>query len=68
METLEVSVTVEQSLHRALLDLAQKTWDLHGIVIRSIEFGWTDVSKVDQPQFIVFEVETEMTSKPGKRQ
>ena len=66
MNTLEVSI--EESLHAALIDLAQKTWDLHGIVIRSIDFKWSEVSSVDRLRFIVSEVETEMTSKPGKRQ
>lgn len=57
MANENIKVSIEKVIHDGLRDYAQKVFDEYGIVLKTFNFTWHDVSGIDNIKMIVSQVE-----------
>ena len=61
----DISVAVESAIHGVLTEVAKNVWKQHGIVIESVNFGWTEASSLGEKRLMILtSVNVESTTKP----
>jgi hypothetical protein len=53
MAEAKIEVTVEQSIHVTISEVAQRIYDAYGIKLGSVVFDWRDVSTISTQRHVV---------------
>lgn len=66
METAEITVAAEKSVHDAMRELAQEIWDKHGIRVDSVYFSWADLSSPVMARMMATGVRADTSTRFGR--
>lgn len=65
---IDVSVSVEATIHKALCEFAQAVFDEHGVQLRGVTIDWWDISSASEQKTIVAAVQMDTKTMAGRKQ